>query len=156
MLLEATFSGHFIDRVNSRLLRQDIVSVGYEIEGTRGQYKVVGTFKIPQEIKNQAGIVLNKIENQKFPMKQSYAVQVAYIQINPNQVNFTTGSLEECKGKTLIIVDEATQSNGNVIFAIIRTDNGISLYFAKSYVDNSPQKMDVNHVIKNIDKFNPR
>lgn len=156
ILLEARFSDHLLTRFTSRILNADVVLVGYELDGSVGQYKIVGTYKIPQLVKTQIEDNIRKVANTNFAKNSDYGVQIGYIPIQPQAVQFTHGSLDECKGRTLVIVDEGSNSNGNVVYLIVRQDVGTTVYFGKNYVPQTTQKMKVDAIIKNIDNYKKR
>jgi hypothetical protein len=156
-ILEAKIDPHFLERLKLRILEADTVSVGYELENTVGQYKIVGTYQIPQDIKQRALDTYNTIVKTNFPKSQSLGIKVADIMINPKMVNYMSHiDMNELRGKTLILVDEATNSNGNIVYAIIRQNEAITIFFAKSYVNQTPEKMKVDVIIKNMANYRPR
>jgi len=156
-LLEAKIEPHFLERLKNRILEADKVNVGYELQGTVGQYKVVGTYQIPHEIKQRALDTYNTIVKTNFPKAQSFGIKVADIIINPKMVDYLpTINPEELKGKTLILVDETSNSNGNIIYAIVRQNEALTIFFAKSYVNQTPEKMKVDIIIKNMANYRPR
>lgn len=153
-ILEAYIEPHFIDRFNQRIMNPEIVSVGYEY--APAQYKIVGTYRISDEIKIKVKDVYNKVSRTKFDNK-SYGVMVAYINIDKLKINLNPNIDEnELKNKNIILVDEKSNSNGNVIYLIIRDNKAVSIFYGKSYVPQTPEKMKVDYIIKNIDNYNIR
>ena len=144
---EAIINIHYKERLFNRILDRTDLPIGYEIPGSMGQYVVVGTYIIPQELKNQVLQNVRLIENYKFPKIKTYGIKIAELRIDPNAVIFISEDLKkESLNKTLVIVDEETNSNGNIIYAIIRDNSLITFYFAKSYVKQSPEKLRVDVV----------
>jgi hypothetical protein len=151
LLKEALKDFHYEERLFERFLNKKILIVGYEIEGTKGQYKEIGTYVLPDIVKN--GIIENAtlIENYNFPKNKSYGVQLANIVIDRNRVEyFDLQSKLDSQNKSLIFIDKDTESNGNLIFAIIRQNEIRTIYFAKSYVPQDTAKLRVDAIIKNM------
>ncbi len=48
-------------------------------------------------------------------------------------------------------MDFKTQSNGNLVYLIVRNNQITTIYFAKSYVAQDASKMRVDAIIKNMD-----
>jgi hypothetical protein len=151
VLKEASKDPHYEERLYDRFLNRDQHIVGYEIEGTRGKYREVGTYVLPDLIKSQILENAKLIEDYNFPKNKSYGVQLANIIIDRNRVQyFDPQSKAEAQGKSLIFVDETTESNGNLIFAIIRENIIKTIYFAKSYVPQDTSKLRVDAIIKKM------
>jgi hypothetical protein len=152
ILKEAMTSDHYMERIYDRFLNQSILTVGYEIEGTKGEYTPVGTYVLSDANKAQIRQNAQLVENYKFPRNKSYGVKIADIMIDKNQVQYLDESAKlEAKNKVLVFLDEKTESNGNVIYAIIREGELKTIYFAKSYVVQDAAKMRVDVIIKNLD-----
>ena len=157
ILLEAKIDGHFFDRLKQRILETHDVTVGYEIQGTVGEYKKVGLFQIPPEVKQQVLDVYNSIVKTNFPKQKHFGIKMAELRIEPSKVNFYDGfDMSELKGKTLVIVDDVTKSNGNIIYAIVRYNEAITLFYAKSYANIDANRMNVDVVIKNMANYRPQ
>ncbi len=144
LLTEADIAGHFLERLSARVLYADVVNVGYEV-GV-GQYKIVGTYKISPETKAKATAALQKLKETKFGRNKNVAVMVADLYVQPRDVQFTTDPAE-AKGHTLVIVDEVSNSNGNRLYAIVRADIATTLFFAKSYVPITKEKLNVDYIL---------
>jgi hypothetical protein len=87
------------------------------------------------------------ITKYSFPKSKSFGVKIAEFRIDRNAVIFASEQLKvESIGKTLVIVDDETNSNGNVIYAIIRENILKTFYFAKSYIKQTPEKLRVDVV----------
>lgn len=151
VLSEATRDPHYEERFYDRFLNRDQHIVGYEIEGSRGEYREVGTYVLPDLVKNQILENAKIIEGYNFPKNKSYGVQLVNIIIDRNRVQyFDPQSKLDAQGKSLIFVDESTESNGNLIFAIIRENEIKTIYFAKNYVPQDANKLRVDAIIKNM------
>lgn len=144
LLTEAEISQHFTERLNSRVLELEVVNVGYEV-GV-GRYKVVGTYKIKPETKTKILMAYQKLLETKFGKNKNVAVMVADLYIQPRDVQFSVDP-SEAKGQTLVIVDPVSESNGNRVYAIIRHDLVTTLFFAKSYVPITKEKLDVDYIL---------
>jgi len=127
-------------------------NVGYEIPGTVGEYKIIGTYIIPDNIKSQIIENAKIIEKYNFPKAKSFGILIANIIIDKNKVNYNAPELKaEAANKVLVLVDEKTNSNGNVVYAIVRENILKTIYFAKSYVPQDAAKLRVDVIVKNID-----
>lgn len=152
ILKEAFASDHYIERIYDRFLNQSILKVGYEIEGSRGTYDAVGTYTLSDETKAQIRANAQLVENYLFPKNKSYGVKIADIIIDKNKVGYIDEAAKNAsKNKTLVFLDEKTESNGNVVYAIVREGQLKTIYFAKSYVVQDAAKMRVDVIIKNLD-----
>ena len=92
-----------------------------------------------------------------FPTWKSYAIKLADLSINPQTDKKIywefDGADEEAKGKTLIYLDNETNSNGNIIYAIIRNNEVKTIFFAKSYVRVDKYKLNVDVVIEDFENI---
>lgn len=152
-VLEEAFSeAHYLDRLYDRLLNKGSITVGYEIPGSIGEYEIVGLYKLPDLIKAQILENAKLIEAYSFPKNKSYGIQLGGIPINKNQVEYLSPEAKEnAKKHSLLFVDESTQSNGNLIYAIVRDNKIITVYYAKNYVAQDAAKLKVDAIIKNMD-----
>jgi hypothetical protein len=157
LILEAKVEPHFLKRLRERILETHEVTVGYEISGTVGKYKKVGTFQIPPEIKQRCLDAYNAIVMTNFPKDRHFGIKLADIMINPKLVRFYEGfDMSEIIGKTLVLVDEDSKSNGNIVYAIVRHNEAITMFYAKNYVPQTPEKMQVDYIIKDMKNYKPR
>lgn len=143
---------HYMERLYDRFINKETLEVGYEILGKVGEYIPVGTYKIPNNIKEiikrNAGIV----EKYNFPRNKSYGIKIVSIIIDKNTVQYYDENLKnEAKNKNLVFLDSETNSNGNEVYLIVRSNNITTIYFAKNYVSQDVAKMRVDAIIKNID-----
>ena len=152
ILEEAFKDDHYIERLYDRFLDQSVLTVGYEIPGSVGEYEEVGTYVLPENIKSQILQNARLVENYNFPKGKSYGIQLGAIPIDKNLVDYVTPELKEiAKKHTLLFLDRRTQSNGNLVYAIVRDNKIITVYFAKNYVPPDAQKLKVDGIIKNMD-----
>ena len=147
LLTEVDITAHFTERLNARVLYTDEVSVGYEV-GV-GQYKIIGKYKISPETKAKTQSAYDLLRRTKFGKNKNVAVLIADLYIQPRDVQFTTDP-SEAKGQTLVIVDTETESNGNRVYAIVRHDVATTLFFAKSYVPITKEKLNVDFILNNF------
>lgn len=135
---------HFAERLNDRVLEPDIVTVGYEI-GV-GNYRVVGKYQIKPETKSKTIAAYDKLKATNFGKNKDVAVMLADLYIQPRDVQFTTDP-NESKGQTLVIVDDKTNSNGNRVYAIVRRNVATTLFFGKSYIPITKEKLNVDFIL---------
>lgn len=143
---------HYIERLYDRFLNQSVLTVGYEIPGTVGEYEEVGTYILSDENKKQIIENAKLIEKHSFNQSKSYGVQLGVVSIDKKKVQYYKNELmEQAKKYTLLFVDKKTESNGNLVYAIIRDNRIITVYFAKNYVPQDATKLKVDGIIKNMD-----
>jgi hypothetical protein len=147
ILKEAAVDQHYIDRLYDRILNVDEVKVGIEV--STAQYQIVGTYTIPENLKTIFKDNIAMIESYPFPKNKSYGVKVLDINIDRNKVHYNSATGAKMSFKNpLVIVDETTNSNGNVVYAIIRQNKLETIYFGKSYVPQTTDKMRVDAIVK--------
>lgn len=152
IIFESIKDPHYVERLYDRFLVKDYLIVGYEIPGSYGSYEDVGTYVLPENLRAQIIENAKIIENANFPKNKSYGVQLASINIDKSKVNYYNEELKIASQKyPLIFVDRKTESNGNLVYAIIRENTIKTIYFAKSYIMQTPEKLRVDAIIKNID-----
>jgi hypothetical protein len=144
ILSEAGFTNHYRERLNDRLLNKASFEVGYEVH--RGEYQIVGTYEMPQEVKAKIDKAISVIETKKWPVNQSFGVKLADIPIDGNQIHYYKKMAQSPKAP-FVIVDEKTHSNGNVVYAIIRNGEIKTIYMGKNYVAQTPEKLRVDKVV---------
>ena len=155
---EAIESIHYTQRVFNRLVEADVVTVGYEVPGVEnGEYKEVGNYALPNELKNRILQNTKLVENYIFPKSKSYAIKIADIIIDYSKVKFFSEEEKKFVYKerpSLLIIDSLTNSNGNQIFAIVRKNIIVTAFFGKNYSMKFPEKkMKVDVYVKNIDSL---
>jgi hypothetical protein len=157
ILLEAFKDDHYIERLYDRFLDQSELIVGYEIPGSIGQYEEVGTYILPENIKQQILANARLVEGYNFPKGKSYGIQIGVISIDKNKVDYISDEAKEMSKKhTLLFIDRKTQSNGNLVYAIVRENRIITVYFAKNYVPQDAAKLKVDGIIKSMDAIRER
>ena len=151
-ITEAEMTRHVIDdRFVNRFLTPGAKRVGYEIPGSVGKYQEVGEKELGidkiDEIKNR----LKTIENYRFPKNKSYAIKLSDLIIQPQTVSFDSPEAAlKSKGKTLVYVDRDSNSNGNIVYVIIRDNKATTIMFSKSYSQISTDKFKVDAIIKDF------
>ena len=151
ILSEAFKDEHYTERLYDRFLNRSVLTVGYEIPGTVGQYEEVGTYALPDSVKAQILENAQLVEGYNFPKNKSYGIQIGAIPIDKNKVEYFSPELgEAAKKSTLLFVDKETQSNGNLVYLIVRDNKIITVYFAKNYVPQDAAKLKVDGIIKNL------
>ena len=157
ILSEAVKDDHYLERLYDRFINASTLEVGYEIPGSIGQYEIVGSYVLPESVKAQIIENAQLIENYNFPKNRSFGIQIAQNMIDKNAVNYYSEDLKKnSQGKTLVFVDEKTQSNGNIVYAIVRDNIIKTIYFAKSYVPQDASKLRVDAIIKSMDALRQR
>jgi hypothetical protein len=154
IITEAMQSEHYTKRVFIRFVDLNEITVGYEITGTVGKYTEVGTYILPQDLKNKIIENTKIVEDYSFPKNKSYAVKIADILIDYNKIKYFSETERGYVFKnkpTILFLDSVTESNGNQIYAIIRSNNIVTAYFAKSYsMANIREKMRVDVFVKDV------
>lgn len=152
ILSEAIPKEHYLERLYDRFLNQDTLLVGYEIKGTVGEYEEVGTYVLPSDLKAQILENAKLVEGYSFPKGKSYGVQIGAIPIDKAKVAyFSEEAKNQAKDKILLFLDRKTESNGNLVYAIVRDNQIITIYFAKNYVPQDAKKLQVDGIIKSMD-----
>jgi hypothetical protein len=80
-LLEAIKSNHYLDRLYDRFLNKSILTVGYEIPGSVGEYNEVGTYQITSDEKNNILKNAKIVEDYNFQKSKSYAIKIGDLRI---------------------------------------------------------------------------
>ncbi len=154
ILSEAMLSPHFLDRMSDRLESQHIFNVGFESDEIIGKYAKIGTYKMPEFIRMNILRSIAKIESIKYPFGSSFGVLLHQFDFNLDNVQFPSEGAKNvaakklARGKTMVIVDDNSLSNGDMLFAIIRRDEGKTLMLVKSYTRNMQKKLRVDKIQK--------
>jgi hypothetical protein len=157
IITEAFKDEHYVERLYDRFLNQSVITVGFEIPGTVGQYEEVGTYILPENIKAQIVENAKLVEGYNFPKGKSYGIQLAVIPIDKAKVEYFSEDLKiQAKNHTLLFVDRKTESNGNIVYLIVRDNKIITVYFAKNYVPQDATKLKVDGIIKSMDAIRQR
>lgn len=148
----ATIAKHFIEQNLLRITSDITFNVGYE--RSTANYVSVGQYIIPKNITEVIQNNINEIVKINFPKNQSFGIKLTQIPINPKDII----NYQKPEGSTnaYVIIDSVSNSNGNVIYAIVRHNTLITIYFGKSYIQQTPQKLNVDYIIADIKKFKPR
>ncbi len=154
-ILEAKLTSHLVDdRFVNRFLTPGLKSVGYEIPGARGEYNVIGKKELTQDQIKEIQNRINIIEKYNFPKNKSYAIKLFDLIINPQTVLYNSNSdMLDSKGKTLVYVDKDSNSNGNVVYVIIRNNEATTIMFSKSYSNINTEKFKVDAIIKDFNNI---
>lgn len=151
---EAEQTDHYTKRVFDRLVYVDKITVGYEISGTYGRYEEVGTYVLPQELKNKIIENSKVVENYNFPKNKSYAVKISDIPIDNSKINYFSEEYKQyvlTKRPVILFLDSMTESNGNQLYAVVRDNKIVTAFFAKSYsMKDVKDKMRVDAFVKDI------
>ena len=148
--IEESFIGqHFFERLNDRIIKKDFLNVGFEIKGTVGKYKKVGKIRLTSSEKDDLLSNIELIKRTVFDNSKSFAIELINFKIQHEDVIFFDEELDyQSEGKNLVIIDDETQSNGDVIYVIIRENRAVTTYFGKSYVPQTVEKMRVDEILK--------
>ena len=107
-------------------------------------------FVIPQ---NYIDDVLQKVDYAliaNFPYKKGYGLKVIQIPIIPTQIQFESNhNMNTIKGKNLLFVSNGDESNGSVLYFIIRNNEFYTFMFMKSYITIDTAKLRVDHILSN-------
>ncbi len=155
LIKEARITDHFEQRLHQRLVGTNGVQVGYE--SSPMQYEIVGDYIIPQEIISDVADKMTILKNTRFPEQKDYGIKVTQIPIIPTKINFLSNhNLNTIKGKNLLFVSDGDESNGNVLYVVIRKNVIFTFMFMKSYIKIDALKLRVNHILSdwNIIKSN--
>ena len=128
---------HYKDRLLQRIEEKETFQVGFE--KSIGKYEIVGTLNISELDKSNIKQKVNIANNVRFDNN----VHIGYklYEVSFKDVDFYDDETEEWSiGKTLVIVDEDSNSNGNLIYAIIRNNKLTTICFVKSYTGTEDLK----------------
>lgn len=152
ILKEAMSDEHYKERLYDRFLNKSVLTVGYEIPGTVGEYEEIGTYVLPENIKAQILENAKLVEGYNFPKNRSFGVQIGVVPVDKSKVQYFNDEFKnEAKKHTLLFIDRDTHSNGNQLFLIVRANVIMTLYFAKNYVAQDATKLKVDAIIKSMD-----
>ena len=146
----AIITTHFEKRLYERIIVQKDQNVGFEHEIMK--YTIIGNYQIPNEIKNNILSTVDIIEKTKFQNNKSFGVKIAYVPIDKNKVIYRENSIIK-EINPLVFVDESTNSNGNILFAIIRNNTLTTVYFGKNYIPQTKEKLNVDYIINDVTKY---
>jgi len=148
ILNEVAVDEHAGLRLKQRLMSLRNYEVGFEVE--RGQYVSVGTYPIPDEVKNSIMIKIDILRAKNFPKNKDFGVKLDAVPINIQKINFYDGfNLQSIKGKNLVLIPGESESNGNIYFAIIRNNIMTTVMLMKNYITIDREKLRVDYVVTN-------
>jgi hypothetical protein len=151
---EADITGHAVKRFYDRFLTEAPKEVGFEKQGTVGEYDIIGTKSLSPEVIAAVKNRFDVVGATNFNPNKSYAIKIADLYIKPETVTFNSEEdKKRSNGKTLLYVDEATSSNGNHIYLIIRGNQAITIFFAKSYAKIGTDKFKVDFIVQDFNKI---
>jgi hypothetical protein len=157
ILKEALFTQHLGERFYSRFLNFEPKQIGYEERGSIGDYIPLGEKVLERSVVENIKNKLDKLFSLNFPTWKSYAIKLADLSINPQTDKKIywefDGADKEAIGKTLIYLDNETNSNGNIIYAIIRDNKVMTIFFAKSYSRIDKNKLKVDMIIDEFENI---
>jgi len=145
---------HSIERIEERILGMEEMGVGFEF--SKGEYSDHGTFVFTERIKEAIIDRVNIICANWFEYNKSYGIFLFDFNLNNNlediQFHSPTHKRDAKKqikdGKPLFLISKKSESNGNLLFAIIRKRKLYTLMFVKSYMQNIKSKLRVDEIIK--------
>lgn len=148
ILTEAAETEHLLDRFQSRFTSTNSFAVGYEASPMN--YVTVGTYTLPEPTQQLINQNVNLIKNYNFPRNKDLGIKIVDLNIDKNKVDYKD---EDAKIKSkqfpLVIVD-ASGSNGNVVYGIVRKNVFTTLYFGKNYIPQTTQKLQVDFLVSNL------
>ena len=152
---EAVETSHSKERSFSRVLSKGSSRVGYEIKGTVGSYDTVGTYLFKPAELAEINRRMDIIRKRNFPSNKDYAVMLHYFKLDLNTVQFDSQSKKDEVSRfkpTLVLVDSETNSNCNILYAIIRANSITTIMLVKPYTgkENMAQKLKVDYIIKDF------
>ena len=147
ILFEATETQHLLDRLYTRFTSTSSLPVGYEYSPMN--YKTVGTYDIPDNLKIAMKDNIDLIKNFNFPKNKDFAIKIVEINIDKSKVNYTSGDKSQTQNNPLVFVD-INGSNGNAVYGIVRRNDFTTIYFGKSYVPQTKEKLRVDFMISNL------
>lgn len=151
---EADITGHAVQRFYDRFLTEVPKEVGFEKIGTVGEYEIIGTKSLSPDVITAVKNRFDVVGAYNFNPNKSYAIKIADLYIKPETVKFNSDEdKKNSNGKTLLYVDEATSSNGNHIYLIIRGNQAITIFFAKSYAKIGTDKFKVDVIVQDFNRI---
>lgn len=165
---EIDHTTHSKDRIVDRIINPTEVKVRFNYHnGSKWLYDYVGTYIIPQEIKDKIISRIDTILNYDIAIDEQYAVILHHFKLDPSDVNFYD---RELKYKVMkLYLDEYPQgyeprfyltvedkegkpSTGDYLIAILKTNNIVTIEYTNS-VGMKSSKYDGSKII-NVDDLN--
>lgn len=150
ILMEAEVANHFYQRLKDRL-SADIVTLAIEVKAM--QYEVIGTYKMPLSFKTRVFQGIDFINDYNFPNHKSFAIKLGFMKFIERDIQFnslTSKRIYDSTRNGAVIYDPESNSNGDVLFAIIRNNKIVTLYWCKSYISQTKEKLNVDIIINDI------
>ena len=154
-LTEAISTVHSIERFENRFLIPEELTVGY-FDDTLNEFLNVGTFSIPNNLKETIRKKNNAVRSVNFPMNKSYAIKIADINIDKNEVNYYSKAAMQDAMKTkekFVFLDNNTKTYGDVIYLVVRENKIVTEFFAISDFLSHVNKNSFFKVGEVIDNF---
>ncbi|MEO6304814.1 MAG: hypothetical protein ABIP51_16760 [Bacteroidia bacterium] len=151
ILIEAEVNDHFYERLKARL-SADIVTLAVEVKNA--QYEVIGTYKMPESFKTRVLSAISFINDYTFPYNKSFGVKLGFLKIIERDIQFSSLTAKRIYDSVKdgpVVYDPTTNSNGDVVFAIVRNNQLVTLYWGKSYTPQTKEKLQVDMVINDIE-----
>jgi hypothetical protein len=145
---------HSLERIGERISEMDEMGVGFEF--SKGEYSDHGNFVFTEEIKEEILEKVNIICVNWFEYNKSYGIFLFDFNLNDNleKIQFHTpihkkDAKKQIKdGRNLFLISKKSESNGDLLFAIIRNRKLQTLMFVKSYMQNLENKLRVDEIVK--------
>jgi hypothetical protein len=128
---------HSVDRLIQRIvdLRGRIVVVAYELSNSPGEYIDVGTYTFSDGEIDELLRRIDIIRGKKFNTGKDYGILLGRLYINRDLVDYYSDfTKRDSKGKSLIMLG-GEQSNGDMVYGIVRGNVFTTIMFVKSYVN---------------------
>ena len=148
LIIEATMTSHSKFRLIDRIINSGELPIMYE--ETKMLYREIGKYIIPHTEKLEIVSKLQEIENMDFDLDKSYGILFHKFSLNKKNITLNSIAQNWMLTRPLVLKGE-NQSNGDLLFAIIRQGKVITIYFGKSYVKQTPEKLRVDQII-NLNK----
>ena len=149
---EAEVTVHSRERFINRFLEKSEFNVGYEVPDTLGRDSIiVGTYIVPERVKNAIRENIQTVESKKFPLFRDYGIKLWKLHIDKDNIKYNSEKSKElAQDKNIIIIDDQSKSAGDSIYAIVRDNRIITIQWAKSYVKQTPEKLRVDMVYQDV------
>lgn len=145
---------HFNDRVMERLISNTGVGVPVGYESSPQQYELVGHYIIPNEVIMDVQNKIKILQSAKIPNNKDYGIKVTQIPINPATINYISShNINTVKGKNLLFIAPPgrDESNGNILYIILRKGKLFTFMFMKNYIKIDANKLRVDYILTNWD-----
>jgi len=144
---------HASKRIAERIKEMDVMNVGFEF--IKGEYTNHGTFTFTDEIKEE---LIGRVEFMCatwFETFEDCGLLLFDFDLNNNldKIEFSSKAHKRdakkniAANKQLFLLSTKSESNGDLLFAIVRKQNFKTLMFVKSYMKNLEKKLRIDKVI---------